>query len=290
MSKLQSKFFLFLILALLAISSCGRRPKNVLTPAQMQDILVHTHMLDGVFASGNFRYYTQEEKAQYYNSILAERNITQAQYDSSLVWYTANPEQFEKIYNQVTDQLAKKEKEIKAAIALGSDRTNLTFASNDLWQTSRAFTFNKYTPNDSLRFVIKDTTLMPDDLYVLQFEYQIASKDSCWDNQMKFRVHYKDGRVDSVRQDIFADSCLHRFTLRRWAGRDVGVDSLSGTLIDIDSCSFNQKVIVKDISLMREYNPRNQDSIQTRLQFLETWKTINDSIYTNSLKNFRIVP
>ena len=43
--------------------------------------------------------------AAYYKSVLDEHGITQAEFDSSLVWFTDNPQIFNKIYPKVIDRL-----------------------------------------------------------------------------------------------------------------------------------------------------------------------------------------
>jgi hypothetical protein len=43
--------------------------------------------------------------AAYYKNVLNKHGITQAQFDSSLVWYTDNPQIFNKIYPKVIERL-----------------------------------------------------------------------------------------------------------------------------------------------------------------------------------------
>ncbi|MCQ2311526.1 MAG: DUF4296 domain-containing protein [Paludibacteraceae bacterium] len=83
----------------------GCRPRNVLSPQQMEDIFVDLHTADGVLQELGYNYGHDEELRGYYQSVLRQHGTTQAQFDSSLVWYTAHPAIFDKIYPKVLERL-----------------------------------------------------------------------------------------------------------------------------------------------------------------------------------------
>ncbi len=99
--KVKQILFLFL----LSIVVVGCRPSGVLSPDEMRDILYELHRADGAIQAAGYNYSHDQEVAGYYKNILDKYGITQAEFDSSLVWYTDNPQIFNKIYPQVMERL-----------------------------------------------------------------------------------------------------------------------------------------------------------------------------------------
>ena len=83
----------------------GCRPHNVLSNREMRDLLYDLHRVDGAMQVAGYNYGHNEELASYYQSVLNKHGVTQAQFDSSLVWYTDNPQIFNKIYPNVIERL-----------------------------------------------------------------------------------------------------------------------------------------------------------------------------------------
>lgn len=107
-SKRESKILLFSCLLLLGLlSSCTTRPRSVLSPRKMEAILYDLHTAEGVLQAAGYNTGKEEEVNAYYESILMKHSVTQACFDSSLVWYTDNPKQFCIVYGKVVDRLKK---------------------------------------------------------------------------------------------------------------------------------------------------------------------------------------
>lgn len=104
-----------LLLALIGLSLLACRPRNVLSPKQMEDVFVDLHMAEGMIEISGLNYGQDERLKGYFQSVLDKHGITQAQFDSSLVWYTSNPVIFEKIYPNVVERLEKQAEAAKAA-------------------------------------------------------------------------------------------------------------------------------------------------------------------------------
>ena len=101
---------------LLAVVGC--RPRGVLSNREMRDVLYDLHRVDGALQVAGYSYGHSQEVAGYYKNVLDEHGITQAQFDSSLVWYTDNPQIFNKIYPKVIERLEEdyeREKQLREA-------------------------------------------------------------------------------------------------------------------------------------------------------------------------------
>lgn len=90
---------------LLCFSSCAIRPDGVLSSGKMVNVLVDLHSAEGVLQLAGYNYGHDDEVRLYYGMILAEHGVTQAQFDSSLVWYTDHPQYFQRVYPKVIKRL-----------------------------------------------------------------------------------------------------------------------------------------------------------------------------------------
>jgi len=84
-------------------------------------VLVDLHKTDAMLQLTAMNFGHEEEKRIYYAQVLEKHGITQAQFDSTLVWYTAHPQLFDKIYPKVMADLKAEE---EAFVALHEEELN----------------------------------------------------------------------------------------------------------------------------------------------------------------------
>ena len=104
-----NKYIFVLILYTLLFTLSGCRPKGILHSGEMREVLVDLHKTDAMLQVSGQLYIPIEEKNLYYAQVLAKHGVTQAQFDSSIVWYTAHPQLFDKIYPKVMAELKDEE-------------------------------------------------------------------------------------------------------------------------------------------------------------------------------------
>ena len=93
------------ILSVLTVLLTGCRPRGILSSRQMRSVLVDLHKTDALLQVHGLQHGHDFEEDRYYAAVLEEHGITQAQFDSSLVWYTHHPQLFDKIYPKVLNDL-----------------------------------------------------------------------------------------------------------------------------------------------------------------------------------------
>lgn len=99
---------LIIFISLFLLSACTIRPRGILSKSQMIDVLTDLHLADGTLQTkGLVNANNNQLLDNYYGVVLQKHNITQQQFDSSLVWYTDNPKIFNKIYPKVLDNIQK---------------------------------------------------------------------------------------------------------------------------------------------------------------------------------------
>ena len=104
-----NKYIFILILYSLFFTLSGCRPRGILHSGEMRSVLVDLHTTDALLQMSGKQFLSAEEKSLYYAQVLEKHGITQAQFDSSIVWYTAHPQLFDKIYPKGRSDLDAKE-------------------------------------------------------------------------------------------------------------------------------------------------------------------------------------
>lgn len=104
--RMRNRYIYYIVLSgLLAVAVVGCRPRGVLSSAKMRDVLYDLHRADGTLQVMGYNYSHDAELAACYQSVLDKHGVTQAEFDSSVVWYTDNPQIFNKIYPRVISRL-----------------------------------------------------------------------------------------------------------------------------------------------------------------------------------------
>lgn len=114
MAKAKYEILIGLVIAVLFV---GCRPKGILSSGEMRAVLTDLHKTDGLIQMYGLNYGHEEVKNIYYAQVLEKHGITQAQFDSSIVWYTAHPVLFDKIYPKVQADLKAEHEAFKTTYA-----------------------------------------------------------------------------------------------------------------------------------------------------------------------------
>ncbi|MDD4993632.1 MAG: DUF4296 domain-containing protein [Paludibacter sp.] len=265
LSKSFSKlFFTFICIAFLA--ACGGRPSGVLNKNDMTEVLTDLHKLDGSLAAKGILYGNSDEKNAYYSSVLKKHGITQAQFDSSLVWYTKNPKKFDDIYIKVLANLTDLGNDIKKGKYHSVDSTELAKIKYNIWNKRFKYVLTKDSARTRLDFEIQDQGFLLADVYVLKFTQRIAPEDSCDEPVIRFQINYLNGGVHGVIKTAYHDGITRRYMFRLTSTHPYKIKSISGQLLGSSAYKGKFNATVDSITLTRIYNPTKQDSIMKILQ------------------------
>lgn len=105
MNKRNSIILAFVFLLLFA---CSKYPKGVLDSEDMVDLLYDIQIAQAVYKNNPSPFSNPSDKDALINDVLKRRGITQAELDSSLVWYSDNPELYVKVHDKVVTRLTEK--------------------------------------------------------------------------------------------------------------------------------------------------------------------------------------
>ena len=272
MWNLRIKFFsqfAVIVSILLIFAACSNRPKGVLDQEDMVNLLTDMHKLDGALVERGLMFSNDTTKTKYYNFIFAKYNITKANFDSSLVWYTKKPQEFNNIYNKVLINLSLQEKEVKSGKYHFIDSVELAKVKSELWRRRNKYELTKDSTRTKLDFEVVDPSLLYGDVYILRLLLRIAPEDSCTKQHISVRLNYQNGKVDSAFAVAHHDSLLRRYTIKLPATRKLKIKSISGELLGSKAYKGKLHATVDSISLIRKFNPVHQDSLRKLVQKLE---------------------
>jgi len=272
-------FSFFLLLTLFLLPACDNRPKNVLSKKEMVEVLTEYHLLHGTLQVSN-KYYTPESNL-YFQSLLQKHGITQAEFDSSMVWYAKNPKKFERIYAEVQLRLNNLREDIAKGKYQSPDSMKTRMLTANLWNLHPSYRFTPDSARTKLPFKIQQPYLMMQDVYELRFLQRIAPEDSCIEPYVVMRIHYANGKTDSIFQKTFNDSILRRYTLRLRARFPYKVDSITGLLLGCKQYKGTFSAQLDSIRLLRYFVPEWQDSLR---QVVEKNATPSQKIQTKRIR------
>lgn len=251
---------------MLLLPACDGRPKGVLSQSKMTDILVDMHKTDALLFEKGYMYGRYENKAPYYKYIFKKYDISKEQFDSSLVWYTQNPQRFENVYDNVTRKMEAFQKDVDQNKYHPIDYEELGKLRQDLWTKSRKFNFTNDSVRTKVDFEIINENLLYRDVYKLKFLIRIAKEDSCLNRIIQFKINYFNGKSDIKTLKSYNDGITRRYTVSLKAFRPLKIKSVSGQLLGCSACKGVFHSTIDSISFVRECKPAQMDSLRRIVQ------------------------
>jgi len=274
--KSTRAFTLYLSLLLLGLSllSCGKTPGGVLSQNEMADLIVDLQLAEAYIDSHINEFESDSSKMVIKQSVFMKHGITQQDYDSSLVWYAHNMEDYVKAYDKALKKLKhrydKLEKgnnsQMQSITDAGHSRmgqpthntrpsphgqnkhklaTDTKADSADLWQGQRSYLLAQGNKRGFITFdMAPDADKRPGD------RYQLAYKLNRGGNEFKvsLNVDYIDGSTHQITRGTNSDG---------WVVIDIQSDTARQVRRIYGYVSYNIKrghsACVDSLSLMRTH-------------------------------------
>ena len=93
------------LLATTLLAACSKVPDGILSEKKMQGVLTDMLLAEAMVNVDYNTYKSDTMKLALYESVFRKHDITQAVYDSSLVWYGRNLDIYMEVYNRVLADL-----------------------------------------------------------------------------------------------------------------------------------------------------------------------------------------
>lgn len=247
----------FLIL-LLFLSACGKKvPDDVIQPQAMEDLLYDYHLAN--IMRLDLPYEKNYQKDAYMTYVYKKHGVTEAQFDSSMVWYTRHTKELKEIYANLAKRYEQNETLLKRAMTQRKQQLSVSMSGDslDIWQDRSLYLLTHSVLTDKLQFDLKtDTTFREKD--ALQFK---ANFTYLGEQGRPFRA------VMGLKIQFENDSVVGMTRIVNYAGEQelylrpdsaYKFRSVSGFIYYLPENRFTtNKLLVSDISLHR-YHHREQ--------------------------------
>jgi len=263
----------------LSLLSCDKTPHGVLSVDDMADLIVDLQIADAYIESHIGDYPNDSSKMVLKQSIFKKHGITLQDYDSSLVWYAHNMEDYTKAYDKALTTLNKRHEKIKndgnnmsgdepvgvqgmpthAATpggAQGKPRhlnkmgsNNVQGDTTDMWQGKRRYMLTQGAQRGFITF-----DLPPDAGKQRGDRYQLTYKLTRGGNEFKvsLNIDYADGGTSQISRGTNSDG---------WVNIDVQSDSARQVRRVYGYLSYNIKrghtAYVDSVMLIRTHLNKN---------------------------------
>ncbi|MDR1780840.1 MAG: DUF4296 domain-containing protein [Tannerella sp.] len=135
------------------INSCSNIPKGVLNEKKMQAVMTDMQLAEEMATLDQTTFRSNEAKTALYQSVFRKHNVTEAEYDSSIVWYGKNLERYMQIYKAASDDIQQR------ILALGDVPPESVSESNsdslDIWLFRRYYDFEPVALTNLVAFDVK---------------------------------------------------------------------------------------------------------------------------------------
>ncbi|MGP1436759.1 MAG: DUF4296 domain-containing protein [Phocaeicola sp.] len=167
---MQRIIVVFTVISCLFLSSCGKQiPGGVIKPDEMEKIL-YDYQRTAVM-NENISFEKNYEKDLLRQSVFDKYGITEAQFDSSMVWYTRHAKELAQVYDAVEKRMENDRNELKAKMGILSDETGISMAGDtvDVWKGNTLYLLTDDPLNNKVQFsILADTNYHPRDYFNLE--------------------------------------------------------------------------------------------------------------------------
>lgn len=168
--KRKVTHIIYMVAAVAMLTSCKPTvPSQYIQPDDMEDLIYDYHVAQGIASQQNGNPDYQKQLA--FELVLKEHGVTQAEFDSSLVYYYTRADRFQEIYKNVEVRL-NKEMEKYGGAAVSAVQTLAKASLNgdtvDVWEGNRALMLLNDRPYHLNQFSQKaDTTFHAGDSFMM---------------------------------------------------------------------------------------------------------------------------
>ena len=251
-----------LICGLALMASCGKQiPNDVIKPAQMEQLLYDYHLAIGM--STNLKVGEHYKKDAYKKYIFQKYKIKEADFDSSMVWYTRNTLELAAIYENLEKRFRREHAHIAMLLESRQEadiRVTPAGDSVNIWRKGDMYWMNGGSLLNQLTFEIKsDSNFKLKDTYMWSADYHLLPKGKV---AMGFNAIYENDSVTGIVKEITESGrhsiCLHADSVNP-------IKTLNGFIYVLpEDSALHNNLLVNQISLMRYHAA--PDSIRKTLK------------------------
>lgn len=231
------------------MTSCDR-DSHILSSGEMEDILYDYHLADAMAQQAEGGY--AKNAVSYRAAVLKKYDITQSEFDSSMVYYMRHTDELHTIYQHISDRMQDE------ANKVGASSMTAGVASGDsanVWNGEKSLVLIPNEPYNLYTFNLQaDTTFHKGDQLILNFKSDFIFQDGMRDGIVMLAVTLGN---DSVASSVTHLSSSMASSLQIADNDSLGIKKISGFFLlsknsDANSSSTTlQLMTISQIQLIR---------------------------------------
>lgn len=242
--------FQCLIFCAFVLSCKPQVPDKYLQPGEFEDILYDYHLADAMADNGENSSEVRYNTMLYRQAVLNKYGITQAEFDSSLVYYTRHSDRLHQVY----ENLAKRYEE--DAMSLGASANDIRrFGdmrserdTSNLWIGEPATMLTTFSPYNVMSFeIIADSTYHQGDKIIFSFNCDFIYNEGVKDGRALLAVQFKN---DSVASNIVRMSSNTNYAITVADTDNKGIKAIRGFIYLEKSRIYGSSISNNDLCLM----------------------------------------
>ena len=183
-------------------------PGKYLQPDEMADILYEYHIAEAITNA------TQSNDSialrSYRTSILEKHDVSQRDFDSSMVYYCRHTKLLEDVYEKISDRIDKESVAQGLEGTGGYDDISSSSDTTNIWNHDRTLVLSPYASTNSYSFELKaDTAFHEGDGFGLDFDAQFIYQDGMRSAVAVMVVIYEGDSVATATSQITSSAHYH---------------------------------------------------------------------------------
>lgn len=219
---------LFLTGLIFLITSCKPGiPSDILTPEELEEVLYDYHLAQGLAESSSdsvsYRRYV------YVQEVFRKHGITEAEFDSTMVWYSAHANYLNDIYKNLSLRYETELKAMGATEGISDNLNNLSAVGDtaNIWTEQSFIVMQPNWLDGKFKFVIEaDSNIHRGDAFLWRYNARlVGDRNTGNEAYAALYIHFDNDSVAAVTRRIYNKS---RMELRIETDTMLTVRSISG--------------------------------------------------------------
>ena len=258
---------IFVLMLMMAVGCKPKVPSEYVQPGELEDMLYEYHVAEAMARNGNppDENYKQTE---YFQAVLEKHHVTEAVFDSSLVYYYSHAERLKEIYLSVHERLVNDAKKLGASVGDINrySQFNETGDTANIWRDETAMLLIPRPTKNRFDFVVKaDSTFMLGDSFMFQFMTEHIWQSGSKDAVVCIKTIYER---DSVIQSVNHVSISGISQLRVPSNNTLKIKELRGFIYmpqGDDDMDARRLMFISRIQLIRFHNKEIQEQYENNV-------------------------
>lgn len=282
--------FLSILLLMLSLTSCTvRRPHGILSKSKLEKVLYDYHLarMMGMLSgdSADFREHL------YTDAVLQKYNITQAELDTTLLWYSRHTDDLYNVYENVQKRLDVEARTLGTATSASNIFAQLSSTGDtaNVWNGGTSYILTSKNFNNRFSFYLRaDTSFYPEDRFLWHFNSHFVFSSGSRNATASLSVWYDNDSVSSQTQRVFGEG---DFSIEVKAVAGHKIKAVSGFVYLNVPWSEDQKLmIITQPSLVRYHKLKPAKPVKGEVSSDTTNTAVKPLLSDSAKKSDTILP